>query len=59
LTELGYKVAPATLAKYAVVGGGPSFEHFGRKPLYTEEALLDWVRSRTRGPRNNTSTRYE
>jgi hypothetical protein len=39
----------------AVIGGGPTFEKFGRKPLYTEAALLAWVASRTTKPRSNTS----
>lgn len=55
LTERGYRVATNTLAKYATVGGGPAFESFGRKPLYTERALLDWIASRTTGPRRSTS----
>jgi hypothetical protein len=47
LTELGYKTAPATLNKKRCVGGGPEFELFGRRPLYTESALLEWVQSHT------------
>ena len=30
----GIDRAPTTLAKYAVVGGGPRFQHVGRLPLY-------------------------
>ena len=33
LTVRGYRTAPATLAKLACIGGGPTFESFGRKPL--------------------------
>ena len=55
LTERGYRVAPTTLAKYATVGGGPAFESFGRKPLYTEATLQDWIARRTTGPRRSTS----
>lgn len=33
LTGRGYRTAKATLDKLAVVGGGPSFEKFGRRPL--------------------------
>jgi hypothetical protein len=43
LTERGFKTAPATLNKMRCVGGGPEFELFGRRPLYTETALLVWV----------------
>lgn len=38
--------APATLAKLAVVGGGPPFRKAGRIPLYEEDGLDEWARSR-------------
>ena len=37
--------APKTLAKLAVIGGGPPFEKDGRFPLHTEEGLDEWARS--------------
>ena len=55
LTEQGYKIAPATLAKLACIGGGPTFVSFGRRPLYLESDLLAWAQSRTTGPRRSTS----
>ena len=55
LTNLGYKTAPATLAKLASIGGGPVFESFGRKPLYTPADLLNWAQARSTGPRRSTS----
>jgi hypothetical protein len=55
LTQCGYPVASATLAKYASVGGGPIFESFGRKALYRESNLLAWAEARTSGPRRSTS----
>lgn len=55
LTQRGYRTAKATLDKLAVIGGGPTFEKFGRRPLYTEAALMAWVQSRTSGPRAHTS----
>ena len=55
LTERGYRTAPATLAKLACIGGGPPFESFGRRPLYTEADLLGWARGRTTGLRRSTS----
>ncbi len=55
LTEQGFRTAEASLAKMATLGGGPTYEKFGRKPLYTEAGLLAWVASRTTGPRRNTS----
>jgi hypothetical protein len=55
LTKLGYRTAPATLAKLASIGGGPIFESFGRKPLYTPSNLLAWVAAKSTGPRRSTS----
>ena len=55
LTARGYRTAPATLAKLACIGGGPTFESFGRKPLYREADLLAWARGKTTGPRRSTS----
>ena len=44
LTAIGYTTAPATLNKLRCIGGGPVFEKFGRRPLYSETSLLSWVR---------------
>ena len=55
LCERGFTVAMATLSKYAVVGGGPRYCKFGRKPLYTESDLLQWVAAKTTGPLRHTS----
>lgn len=57
LTDRGFRVAYATLNKYATVGGGPVFESFGRRPLYKPAELLAWVASKTTAPRRNTSER--
>lgn len=55
LSHHGYKIAPATLAKRAVTGGGPPFISWGRTPLYDPEGLLQWARGRCSGPRRSTS----
>lgn len=55
LTERGFRVAYATLNKYATVGGGPVFESFGRRPVYKPADLLAWVASKTTRPRRHTS----
>ena len=55
LTALGYTTAPATLNKLRCIGGGPVFEKFGRRPLYSETSLLSWVRGRTTHPLRSTS----
>jgi hypothetical protein len=57
LTDRGNTIAPATLNKLRCVGGGPKFEVFGRRPLYTETWLLEWIRARTSGPHRSTSDR--
>jgi hypothetical protein len=55
LTEIGFRTAPTTLNKLRCIGGGPEFELFGRRPLYREQSLLEWVRARTTPPRRSTS----
>jgi hypothetical protein len=47
LSARGYRVAENTLMKYATVGGGPVYEKFGRRALYTESTLLAWAASKT------------
>jgi hypothetical protein len=47
LRSLGYPVAAATLAKLAVVGGGPPYVSFGRRPLYSPAGLETWAQGRT------------
>jgi hypothetical protein len=55
LRSLGFPVATATLAKLAVLGGGPSIQYFGRIPLYSIEELDRWVAKRLSAPRRSTS----
>jgi hypothetical protein len=55
LTASGYATASATLNKLRCIGGGPAFEKFGRRPLYSESSLLQWVQSRTSHPLRSTS----
>src|SRR4051794_22382583 len=47
--------APSTLAKLAVIGGGPVFRRLGRDPVYTTCSLDDWVASKLTGPMRCTS----
>lgn len=42
----GITVAPATLAKLASVGGGPSFQKNGRFPVYPKNELDRWAGER-------------
>ena len=47
--------APSTLAKYAVIGGGPIFHRMGREPVYTPVDLDKWVTSKLSAPMRSTS----
>jgi hypothetical protein len=51
----GYPCSPRTLAKYAVVGGGPPFRKAGRYPLYHPEELDRWVSDKLSDPVTSTS----
>ncbi|WCL54401.1 helix-turn-helix transcriptional regulator [Gimibacter soli] len=42
----GIEIAKSTLAKWAVVGGGPHFQKFGRRPLYQPADIDAWVAKR-------------
>jgi hypothetical protein len=42
----GIPCSPKTLAKLAVVGGGPAFRKAGRIPLYSKEDLDAWARGK-------------
>jgi len=55
LLEQGLPAAVATLAKLAVVGGGPEFQKFGRFPRYTVDALDAWAASKLSPARRSTS----
>ena len=39
----GIPIARSTLAKYASIGGGPSFQKINRTPLYPKEELDRWA----------------
>jgi hypothetical protein len=51
----GYPCSPRTLAKYAVVGGGPVFRKAGRYPLYHPDDLDRWVGDKLSDPVTSTS----
>jgi hypothetical protein len=42
----GMPLSPKTLAKVAVIGGGPQFRKAGRFPLYEVPHLDAWARSK-------------
>jgi hypothetical protein len=51
----GYPCAPGTLAKYAVVGGGPRFRKAGRYPLYHPDDLDGWLKGKLSNLASSTS----
>lgn len=58
LKELhGISRTPGTLAKLAVIGGGPKFQHDGRIPLYPTQELDKWVEEQLSPLKSSTSDR--
>jgi hypothetical protein len=53
--DWGIPTAASTLAKKAVVGGGPSFHSAGRIPLYSLDELDRYARAKLGKPRKSTS----
>jgi hypothetical protein len=55
LTEEGFPTKASTLATKATRGGGPAYELYGKKPIYTWGTSLAWAESRLSPPRTNSS----
>jgi hypothetical protein len=55
----GLRCAKQTLAKLAVLGGGPIFRHAGRTPIYAPADLDEWALSQIGKPRTSTSVLAE
>jgi hypothetical protein len=55
-THWGIPCATRTLAKLAVIGGGPLFHKCGRLPLYASSDLDTWASSKITGKYASTST---
>jgi len=53
----GIDRTPGTLAKYAVIGGGPRYQLAGRIPLYPEDELDKWAESILSPLKTSTSDR--
>jgi hypothetical protein len=51
----GIPTAASTLAKIAVVGGGPAFHSAGRIPLYAIDELDRYAKAKLGKPRRSTS----
>ena len=57
--QWGIERSPATLAKYAVFGGGPKFHKAGRWPLYDPDELDRWAAELIGRPIASTSDHVE
>lgn len=55
----GIDIAPQTMARLAVEGGGAPFKKFGRFPYYEPDELDRWVISRLTDSRRSTSDKSE
>ncbi len=55
LTERGFKTTKFTLQKYATTGGGPIYQIWGNRALYTRDDLLAWAKAKLSPPRRSTS----
>lgn len=53
--QWGISRTPGTLAKLAVIGGGPKFQHDGRIPLYPQHELDQWAESALTPLKTSTS----
>lgn len=55
LAERGLPISPNTLTKIACTGGGPAYQIFGNRALYTRPNLDAWAESKLSAPRKSTS----
>jgi hypothetical protein len=58
LREHGYPISPATLATKATRGGGPPYQLWGRKPIYTWGPSLEWAERRLSARVESTSAAH-
>lgn len=47
----GLPCSPNTLAKLACIGGGPSYQKFGKAAVYTPENLDKYIEAKLSAPR--------
>jgi hypothetical protein len=55
VTEHYFPLSQQTLAKLAVIGGGPMFRKAGRYPIYEPPELDAWAQARIGPPQRSTS----
>ena len=54
-TSKGLKVSPNTLQKMATLGGGPAYQVFGIRAVYTRPNLDAWMLEKLGKARRSTS----
>jgi hypothetical protein len=55
LRQRGLPIAKGTLQKMATVGGGPPYQVFGNRAVYTPDNLDSWAEQKLSAPRRSTS----
>jgi len=55
--ERGLPLSKNTLAKFATVGGGPRFQKFGNRAVYTPTDMDAWIEQKLSGSRERASER--
>jgi hypothetical protein len=55
LTSKGLRVSKNTLGKFATTGGGPVYQRFGLRAVYTRQNLDAWADAKLSAPRCSTS----
>ena len=55
IQSLGLRCTRLSLEKLASIGGGPEFQKFGNRVVYTVVGLDRWVESKLSEPRASTS----
>jgi hypothetical protein len=58
LTEAGFPISPATLAKKAVIGGGPPYRIWNRRAMYEAGRLTEWANDQLGPELMNTAQRH-
>lgn len=55
LTSRGLRVSKNTLQKWVTTGGGPTYQRFGLRAVYTRQNLDAWADAKLSAPRCSTS----
>ncbi len=58
LTDAGFPISPATLAKKAVTGGGPPYRIWNRRAVYETDCLINWANKQLGPELANTAQRH-